>query len=161
MNTKGNRRLVILAVLVMVASTANGWAQDAAAAAAVKASPALVGALAKEIGATSEQAAGAAGALFNVAKSRLTPQDFAQVAAAVPGMDALLRAAPATTGAVGTTGALPQLGASAAGLTGAATAFTKLGLAPEAVAKSIPVLTSFVTKSGGAGVGNLLAGALK
>jgi hypothetical protein len=29
------------------------------------------------------------------------------------------------------------------------------------VAKAVPILTSFVTKSGGASVGNLLAGALK
>ena len=43
----------------------------------------------------------------------------------------------------------------------AAQAFSKLGLKPEMVSKAIPVLTSFVTKSGGANVGNLLAGALK
>jgi hypothetical protein len=150
-----------LSVLSFAASAADGWAQEAAATAAVNASPALVSTLAKEIGATPEQAAGAAGTLFGVAKSRLTPQEFSQVASAVPGMDSLLRAAPATTGAVGTIGTLPQLGASPAGLAGAATAFTKLGLKPDMVAKAVPVLTSFVTKSGGASVGQLLAGALK
>src|SRR5688500_1024200 len=61
-----------------------------AAAAAAKASPALVEALGKEIGASPEQAAGAAGALFGLAKSRLKPEEFSQVATAVPGMDALL-----------------------------------------------------------------------
>jgi hypothetical protein len=128
----------------------------------------LIGALSKELGATAEQAAGAAGALFGVAKSRLTPQQFSQVAAAVPGMDSLLRAAPATTSApgaagapVGTSGALSQLGGSAGSLATAATAFTKLGLKPDMVGKAIPVMTSFVTKSGGADVGSLLAGALK
>ena len=39
--------------------------------------------------------------------------------------------------------------------------FSKLGLKPDMVAKAVPVLTSFVNKSGGAGVGSLLAGALK
>ena len=43
----------------------------------------------------------------------------------------------------------------------ATSAFSKLGLKPELVSKAIPVLTSFVTKSGGASVGSLLAGALK
>ena len=157
-----NHWLGIVCVLFILASVAHGQAQTGAASAAVKASPALVGALAKEIGATPEQAAGAAGALFGVAKSRLAPQEFSQVATAVPGMDALLSAAPATTGAVGTAGTLSQqLGGFASGLASAATAFSKLGLKPDMVAKAVPVLTSFVTKSGGASVGTLLAGALK
>jgi hypothetical protein len=128
------------------------------AAAAAQASPELVGALSKEIGATSEQAAGAAGALFGLAKSRLKPEDFTKVAGAVPGMDALLKAAPAATG---TAGALAAAAGSAGGLANAVAAFSKLGLKPEMVAKAIPVLTSFVTKSGGAQVGNLLASVLK
>jgi Protein of unknown function VcgC/VcgE (DUF2780) len=132
-----------------------------AASAAVKASPELVGALSKEIGATPEQAAGAAGALFGVAKSRLKPDEFSQVASAVPGMDMLLKAAPAAPAATGVSGALSQAAGSASGLAGAASAFTKLGLKPDMVGKAVPVLTSFVTKSGGANVGNLLAGALK
>jgi hypothetical protein len=134
----------------------------AAAAAAVKASPELVGALSKEIGASPEQAAGAAGALFAVAKSRLSANEFAQVAKAVPGMDSLLAAAPAVGG--GMAGAVSKVagtGGSAGSLATAAAAFSKLGLQPDLVAKAVPVLTSFVTKSGGATVGSLLGGALK
>jgi hypothetical protein len=134
---------------------------SSAAAAAAKASPELVTALSKELGASAEQSAGAAGALFGIAKSRLKPAEFAQVAKAVPGMSALLKAAPSTHGAVGTAGALSEIAGAAGGLAGAASAFTKLGLSPELVAKAVPILTSFVTKSGGANVGNLLAGALK
>lgn len=132
-----------------------------AQAAAVKASPDLVNALSKEIGATPEQAAGAAGALFGVAKSRLKADEFSKVAGAVPGMDALLSAAPAAGAAMGTSGGLSQVAGSAAGLATAASAFTKLGLKPDMVGKAVPVLTSFVSKSGGANVGTLLAGALK
>jgi hypothetical protein len=117
--------------------------------------------LSKEIGATPEQAAGAAGALFGLAKSRLQPNEFSQVASAVPGMTSLLAAAPAAAGKPGTAGALAQIAKSAGGLAAATSAFSQLGLKPELVGKAIPVLTSFVTKSGGAGVGNLLAGALK
>ena len=130
------------------------------AAAAAKANPELIDALSKEIGATPEQAAGAAGALFGLAKSRLSADEFSQVSNAVPGMDSLLSAAPAV-GAVGTAGALSQAAGSAGGLASAASAFSKLGLKPDMVSKAIPVLTSFVTKSGGANVANLLAGALK
>jgi len=135
--------------------------QSSSAAAAAKASPELVGAISKEIGATPEQSAGAAGALFGVAKSRLKADEFSQVAKAVPGMASLLGAAPANTPPVGTAGALSQVAGSAGGLASAAAAFTKLGLKPEMVAKVVPILTSFVTKSGGANVGNLLAGVLK
>lgn len=131
--------------------------------AAAKASPELVNTLSKEMGATPEQAAGAAGALFGVAKSRLKADEFSQVASAVPGMDALLKAAPSTgaAGAIGTTGGLSKATGSASGLASAASAFSNLGLKPEMVSKAVPVLTSFVTKSGGANVGNLLSGALK
>jgi predicted anti-sigma-YlaC factor YlaD len=78
-------------------------------------------------------------------------------------MTSLLKAAPAagTTGTSGTMGALSQMTKSAGGLASATSAFTKLGLKPELVTKAIPVLTTFVTKSGGANIGKLLAGALK
>jgi hypothetical protein len=156
---------VVLAVPVVggaAARTASAQAfSTEAARAATKASPELVGELSKGIGATPEQAAGAAGALFGVAKSRLAPDQFSQVANAVPGMDLLLKASPAASEVAGTTGALSQLAASAGGLATAATAFSKLGLKPDLVAKAVPILTSFVTKSGGANVGNLLAGVLK
>ena len=152
-----------LAMVTLIAVSApNARAQADAAAAAVKASPALIEALSQEIGSSPEQAAGAAGALFGLAKSRLSADEFSQVANAVPGIDSLLSAAPVMGGAVGTAGGtLSQLGGSAAGLGAATSAFSKLGLKPDMVAKAIPVLTSFVGKSGGANVASLLAGALK
>lgn len=134
-------------------------AASEAADSAAKASPDLVSALSKELGASPAQAAGAAGSLFGVAKSRLKPEEFGQISKAVPGMDSLLKAAPSA--AVGTAGALGQLGGSAAGLATAASAFSKLGLKPELVAKAIPVLTQFVGKTGGANVAGLLASVLK
>jgi hypothetical protein len=153
--------LAIFAVgSVAAKAQATQSAPAATASAAAKASPALIGELSKEMGASPEQAAGAAGALFGLAKSRLSPAEFSQVSNAVPGMDLLLKAAP-TGGATGAAAGLSQLGASAGGLAAAANAFTKLGLKPELAAKAVPILTSFVTKSGGANVGSLLAGALK
>ena len=153
--------IVCASVVGLLTAGSAAGLQSSSAAAAAKASPELVGAISKEIGATPEQSAGAAGALFGVAKSRLKADEFSQVAKAVPGMASLLGAAPANSPAVGTAGALSQLAGSAGGVASAAAAFTKLGLKPEMVGKVVPILTSFVTKSGGANVGNLLAGVLK
>ena len=93
------RRYVTIscAVLGLVISSATfaEARQGTAASGAASASPELVGALSKELNSTPEQAAGAAGALFGVAKSRLKPEEFAKVSSAVPGMDSLLSAAPA------------------------------------------------------------------
>jgi len=156
----GLAAVTFVAALALSASAPRGATADAAAlAAAAKASPDLVGALSKELGSTPDQAAGAAGALLGLAKTRLKPAEFAQVSKAVPGMDLLLKAAPAAGS--GGAGALTQMAGSAAGLAAASSAFSKLGLKPELVAKAIPVLTSFVSKSGGAGVASLLAGVLK
>ena len=122
------------------------------------ANPELVGSLAKELGASAQQAQGAAGALFGVAKERLTPADWGKVSSAVPGIDGLLKAAPALAAASGGAGGLM---AKAGGLASAMSAFSKLGLKPELVAKAVPILVQYVTKSGGSGVGALLAGVLK
>ena len=150
--TRQSRRGVLVGVIT-IALWATGGAQAASqneAAAAVKASPELIAALSKEIGSTPEQAAGAAGALFSVARAQLKTDEFPQIARAVPGMDALLRATPAGAAA-----------GAAKGMMAATSAFTTLGLKPEMVAKAVPVLISFVTKSGGATAGRLLTGALK
>src|SRR5262249_18456357 len=93
--------------------------------------------------------AGAAGSIFATAKSRLQPADFDKVSKAVPGMDGLLKAAPAT-------GTIPPKG-----LDSINSSFTKLGLNADLVSKAIPIVTQFVGKSGGADLGKLLAGVLK
>ena len=134
-------------------------------AAALTASPELVGTLAKELGSTPKQAEGAAGSLFSYAKGKLSPTDWTKVAGAVPGMAGLLKAAPEAAGATGTSGtaALGALGGAAGlgGLASVASSFSSLGLKPDMVMKAIPVLINFVSKSGGADVGQLLAGVLK
>jgi hypothetical protein len=150
------KKFIFAAMCVALVAGSAAAQTESAAAAAAKASPDLVAALSKELSATPEQAAGAAGALFGTAKSRLAPADWTKVAQAVPGMASLLKAAPAAAGG----GAANPL-SPVAGLASAASAFSKLGLSPDLVAKAVPVLTSFVGKSGGADVAKLLAGALK
>jgi len=154
---------VIALVFALLPVNGVSYAQGSGAASA---SPELVGALAKELGSTPQQAEGAAGSLFSLAKTRLKPEDWTKVAGAVPGMDGLLKAAPAVAANAAPSSSAAGLSAlaGAGGLGGLATvasSFTKLGLKPEMVAKAIPVLTSFVGKSGGAGIEQLLAGALK
>ena len=119
----------------------------------------LIQPLAKELNASPKQAAGAAGALFALAKTRLSPDDFTKVSGAVPGMSQLLAAAPKATSPAASMAS--ALGGQAAGLASAASAFSALGLKPELVAKAIPILTSFVGKSGGSGLASLLGGVLK
>ena len=125
------------------------------------ASPELVGQLTKGLNITPDQATGGAGALFGVAKSRLSPGDFKQVAAVVPGMGSFLKAAPSTGGVSGLSGLTGSLPGNVGGLASAASAFQNLGLSPDMVGKFVPILTSFVQSKGGATVANLLSGALK
>ena len=155
-------RVTIAAGVVALMFAATGALAQVPAALAKTANPELVGQLSKELGSTPAQAEGAAGSLFGLAKSRLKPEEFSKVAAAVPGMDGLLKAAPPLGGGnplsnmAGTSGV-----AGMAGLASIASSFSKLGLKPELVSKAVPILTQFVTKSGGSGVANLLAGVLK
>jgi hypothetical protein len=113
---------------------------------------------------TPAQASGGAGALFGLAKSRLNPADFSKLAASVPGIENLIKSAPAVPKNSATSG-LSSLGNSIPGglgnLVSLAEPFRKLGLSPEMVAKFVPVMTKFVESKGGAGVAELLAGALK
>jgi len=165
MRAIGCASLCILALLLtgpLAAQTPAALADQIKA----SANPDLIGALTSEMGATVPQASGAAGALFGLAKTRLKPEEFSKVAGAVPGIDSLLAAAPAVAGTAGSgaAGAVSKVagGASAlGGLASVAPAFEKLGLKPEMAMKAVPVLTKYVTKTGGKDVASLLAGALK
>src|SRR5262245_1240914 len=153
------------ALLVMASLAAAQTPADVADQVKKSANPELIGALTKEMGSTVPQASGAAGALLGLAKTRLKPEEFSKVSGAIPGIDTLLAAAPAVAGTAGTgaAGAVSKMtgGSALGGLAAVAPAFDKLGLKPEMAMKAVPVLTSYVTKSGGKDVGALLAGVLK
>lgn len=91
MRTLLKSALVAVAALVATANTGSAQAQD------------LVAMLVSQLGVTSEQATGGAGAIFNLAKERLAPDEFSQIAGAVPGIDSMMDAAP-TVAAEGTAG---------------------------------------------------------
>lgn len=146
-------------------------AQAPAAANATNPNPELVGQLTKELNVTPEQATGGAGAIFGLAKSNLSPTEFSKVAAAVPGMDKFLKAAPASHGGAapgssqGIPSALGSLGSmvpgGAGGLASLAGSFQSLGLSPSMVGKFAPVLEKYVGAKGGASTASLFSGALK
>lgn len=121
----------------------------------------LVGRLSKELSITRPQAKGGAGALFALAKTRLSSDEFSKVSSAVPGMSSLLKAAPAPA----EHSELSSLEGSLPGNMGrtmeVAEAFHKLGLSPEMAAKFLPVMSKFVESKGGMGTASLLEKALK
>jgi hypothetical protein len=167
-------RGMALAFTILFTTTATTTATDAAAASgqvpaadaaapAKSANPELVGLITKEVGVTAAQAEGGAGALLGLAKSRLSADEFGKVSAAIPGTDALLKAAPAAAGAAGgAAGALGSLaGGAGSGLASVAGSFSKLGLTPDAAAKMAPVLLKYVNGKGASKAASLLGRALK
>ena len=126
----------------------------------------LVDLLIQKLGVTETQAQGGAGAIFNLAKQVLNPQEFDQVAATVPEMDSLLKAAPQSGGGlsdlIGKGSSLfgGETKKQLDGAMGLANSFSELGLSPDMVNQFIPVVLDFVESKGGETVKNLLASAL-
>jgi len=121
----------------------------------------LVGQLTKQLSITRPQARGGAGALFALAKTRLSADEFSKVSSAVPGMSRLLKAAPAPVENSGLSGLENSLPGNMGRTMEVAGAFHKLGLSPEMAGKFLPVMTKFVESKGGLSTASLLEKALK
>src|SRR4051812_39391595 len=134
----------------------------------------LVNALTSQLGVTKPQAEGGAGALFNLAKQRMAPEQFGQVQNQVPGIDGLMGASSAASSSKGeansgglggiATGALGSVGGGgAAGGLGAlaplAGSFSSLGLSPDMAGKFLPVVLDYLNSSGGGGAAGFLQSA--
>jgi hypothetical protein len=151
--------LIVIFSLVVLAQ-----AQTAPATAAKSSSSELIGQLTKGLSVTPTQAKGGAGALFSLAKTRLSADEFSKVAAAVPGMSGLLKAAPAageSSELSSLEGSLPGGLGSLGTMASVAGSFHKLGLSPEMAAKFLPVMMKFVESKGGLSTASLLEKALK
>jgi len=138
-------------------------AQTKAAKTAATENPELISSLSKAMGSTSDQAAGAAGAFFGLAKSKLSADDFSGLAKAIPGMSSFLGAAPTMDGSSGggLTDAVSKMTGGGGGLSPVMAAFSKLGLKPEMVAMAAPAITEYVNKKAGPKLGGLLSSLLK
>ena len=156
-----NRGIYCILILMMGASVVPGSAL--AQGSATGTSSELVGHLAKELGSTTKQAEGAAGSLFRLAKTRMTPENFSKIATAVPGMDRLLAAAPVIEGKGAGAAALgKKVGAEGLGSLAEVTqSFRKLGLKPDMVKKAVPVVTDYVGKKGGGDLAKLMGESLQ
>lgn len=153
--TMSARVLALSLAMVACLTTARLVAQTAP-----KPDPALVNKLTNELKISPTQAIGGAGAIFGVAKSRMNPADFGKVAAAVPGMDGFLKAAPAGTGS-GLDSLSSMVPGKAGSLVPLAGSFKSLGLSPSMATKFLPIMKDYISTKGGANVGSLFAGALK
>lgn len=145
----------------LIALGVHGHGQSSVVQSAIGSGSGLVGQLTKGLSVTPMQARGGAGALFALAKTRLTADEFSKVSSAVPGMSSLLKAAPA----VGESSELSSLEGALPGgmgrLAEVAEAFHKLGMSPEMAGKFVPVMTKYVKARGGLSTASLLEKALK
>lgn len=127
--------------------------------------PALVNILSQQLGVSSQQAIGGAGAIFSVAQQGMSPSDFGKVSSAVPGMQQILAATPNV--ASSPTGSLLGAAENALGvnsglgqLANAAIAFQNLGLGTGMVNQFIPIMLQYVQNQGGNATMGLLQNVL-
>jgi len=143
------KKILFIAFLIITIFSANASAQG---------TDGLIKMLMKSANVDKTQAMGGAGALFEMAKEKLSVEDFGKVAAVVPGMDKLLAAVPALAPKKS------MLGAAAIKLSGnvkVLAAFKKLGISKTKVALFTPVIVNYIEKNGGKAVGDLIKNALK
>lgn len=119
----------------------------------------LVDILVHRLGVSPQQALGGAGAIFQVAQGKMNPQAFTTLSKAIPGMDTMLGAAPATSGA-GLSSMMGNSNSTLGSVAALAASFQQLNLSPDMVGKFIPVVTNYVSKTSGQETANLLQTAL-
>ena len=131
--------------------------------------PCLFGSCLSGLGVTQPQAEGGAGAIFQLAKSKMQGAAFAELSNSVPGMQGLLAAAPVAKpvgggGLGGMVGSLESLAGNSGGtvgnLVGLASSFQQLGLSPSMVQKFVPLVLQYVQGNGGSAIAGVLQSAL-
>ena len=125
----------------------------------------LVAQLVKNLGVTTQQAKGGAGAIFNTAKQDMGVEDFSKISTAIPEIGSLLTAAPKTENSSSTLGAVSSLLSNNTGsigkLAGLSQSFSKLGLSNDMIAQFMPIVLEYAKSKGGDIVSKLLTSALQ
>ncbi len=123
--------------------------------------------LMKKTGVNQMQAQGGAGALFQLAKSKMQSDAFSKLEQSVPGMQGMLGAVPAVqnpTALGGLAGKLSSVtggaGGSAGSLVSLVSAFQQQGMSPQMVQQFIPIVVDYVKNSGGGALASTLSSAL-
>ena len=125
----------------------------------------LTDTLVKNLGITTEQAQGGAGALFQLAKGNLDAGQFAELSKSIPEMNSLLNAVPKQSkelsGLVGNvSSALGGNSNTYGNLAGLASTFNTLKLSPDMVDQFVPVVVDYVRAKSGDLTSNMLQSAL-
>ncbi|MCX7094914.1 MAG: DUF2780 domain-containing protein [Methylobacter sp.] len=119
--------------------------------------------LMQRTGVTQAQAAGGAGALFQIAKNKMQADAFAQLEQSVPGLQGMLGAVPALTQSGGLAGRLSALagksGGTAGDLISVVSSFQQQGMSPAMVQQFIPVVIEYVKAQGNEALVNSLSAA--
>lgn len=160
MNRINSFGLLMVLWMAIIAMPFAAMAEDAATPAK---SSGIVDDLTSKLSLKPEQALGAAGAVFALAKTKMTADDFTKLAGGFPEMESLLKAAPAAASS-GSTSALSAAAAMAGSKSGAAgllSQFNALGISAESAAKIVPEILSFVKGKQGNEVMGLLSKAIQ
>jgi hypothetical protein len=123
----------------------------------------LLEALTGQLGVTSEQASGGAGALFQMAKSNLSEGDFSQIAEVVPGIEEMMSSAQSSSKESGTVSAVTSMlgkNSSAGNLANLASAFDGLGMDSDMINQFMPIILDYLQSAGGDAVMSMMKGAL-
>ena len=127
----------------------------------------LTDVLMKKTGVNQVQAAGGAGALLQLAKSKMQADAFSKLEQSVPGVQGLLGAVPVVqqpSALGGLAGRLSSMTGGAGGTTGGlvslVSAFQQHGMSPQMIQQFIPVVVDYVKNSGGSALAGSLSSAL-
>jgi hypothetical protein len=125
----------------------------------------LINLLINNLGVTEKQAAGGAGAIFDMTKQNLSAKDFLKIASAVPEAESLIDAAPKkSSGFMGSlmgTFSKTEKNQDKLGTIGnLAGSFSKIGLSSDMVGQFMPIILDYVKSKGGETAMNLMKGAL-
>ena len=127
----------------------------------------LIDSLVGQLGVTSSQAQGGAGAIFKAAEERLGAGQFDQLLGNVPGVKQLLSHAPTAGGGGGLLGGLASMASALGGNSDMAqgakllAAFGSLGMNKDTLMKFIPVVMQFLESHGGSELVSNVRAALK
>ncbi len=121
----------------------------------------LVDILEHRLGVSQQQALSGAGAIFQLAQNKMAPDAFAAMARSIPGMDRMLSAAPPMSSlSSGLSSLMGDKGNALGSVAALAASFQQLDLAPDMVARFIPIITNYVQQASGEVTANLLQAAL-
>jgi len=125
----------------------------------------LINLLINNLGVTEKQAAGGAGAIFDITKQNLGAKDFSTIVGAVPEAESLIDAAPKKSGGfmdsiMGIFSKTEKNQDNLGTIGNLAGSFSKIGLSSDMVGQFIPIILSYVKSKGGETAMNLMKGAL-